>query len=153
MATYSQSSNPPLGMGLAAVILGSVGVLLFLLPILGTPLGIVGLAFGVLGFLMAIRGGQAGLRWPVAGIVVSGLALGIGVVIALAPTGYLPKPTPHAVQKHVPYRSYVPPPARPEAWSAWDGLTSGRFGLACSRKPTARNASSGYWPPGTSDLG
>ncbi len=113
MATISQSSDPPVGMGLTSVILGSVGVLLFFLPVLGIPLGAVGLAFGIVGLLLAIFGRWTSLRWSVAGIVVSGLALGIGVAIALAPAGFLPNPKGPPAEQSLPDRPYVPPPARP----------------------------------------
>ncbi|MGO8749296.1 MAG: hypothetical protein ACLQNE_25325 [Thermoguttaceae bacterium] len=103
------------------MILGSVGALLFFLPILSIPLGAVGLAFGILGFLMAILGRWTSLRWSVVGIVVSGLALGIGVAIALAPYGYLQNPPPPPVWHNVPDRPYVPPPARPGALSLGAG--------------------------------
>ena len=94
------------------MILGSVGVLLFFMPVLGIPLGAVGLAFGIVGLLMAILGWTS-LRWAVVGIVVSGLALGIGIAIALAPAGFLPNPKGPPVEQSVPDRHYVPPPARP----------------------------------------
>ena len=113
MATISPSSDPPVGMGLTSVILGSVGALLFFLPVLGIPLGAVGLAFGIVGLLMAILGGWTSLRWSVAGIVVSGLALGIGIAIALAPAGFLPNPKGPPAEQSMPDRPYVPPPARP----------------------------------------
>jgi membrane associated rhomboid family serine protease len=113
MAANSTSSDPPLGMGLTSVILGSVGSLLFFLPVLGIPLGAVGLAFGVVGILAAIVGRWTSLRWSVAGIVVSAMALGIGVAIAMAPAGFLPSPKGPPVEQGVPDRPYVPPPARP----------------------------------------
>ena len=72
-----RAADPPTGMGLTAVILGSVGALLFFLPVLGIPLGAAGLAFGIAGLLMAILGRWTSLRWSVAGIVVSALALGV----------------------------------------------------------------------------
>ena len=84
MAASSPSSDPPVGLGLSSVILGAVGGLLFFLPVLSIPLGVVGLALGAIGFLAAIFCGCTSLRWSVVGIVVSGLALGIAVVIALA---------------------------------------------------------------------
>jgi hypothetical protein len=113
MSTLSPLSDPPVGTGLTSVLLGSVGVLLFFMPVLGIPLGAVGLAFGILGLLMAVCGGWTSLRWSVVGIVVSGLALGIGIAIALAPAGVLPNPKGPPVRQSMPDQPYVPPPARP----------------------------------------
>jgi hypothetical protein len=113
MATISQSSDPPVGMGLTSVILGSVGTLLFFLPVLGIPLGAVGLVFGTAGLLAAMLGGWTSLRWSVVGIVVSGLAIGIGIAISLAPAGFLPNPKGPPVEQSVLNQLYVPPPARP----------------------------------------
>jgi hypothetical protein len=118
MSTFSQPSHPPAGIGLTSVILGSVGGLLFFLPILGIPLGALGLAFGVAGLLAALLGRWTSLRWSVVGIVVSGLALGIGVAIAVAPAGYLRVPAAPAAGQNVLDRPYVPPPARPGPWSS-----------------------------------
>jgi hypothetical protein len=113
MGTILQSSDPPAGLGLTSVILGSVGALLFFLPVLGIPLGTVGLAFGIIGLLLAVVGGWTSLRWSVAGIVASGLALGTGIVIALSPGGFLPNPKGPPVRQNAPPRLYVPPPASP----------------------------------------
>ena len=112
MDTILPSSEPPAGLGLTSVILGSVGILLFFLPVLGIPLGALGLAFGLIGLLAAIFGGWTSLRWSVVGVVVSGLALGIGVAIALPPAGVLPSPKGAPVWQSVPDQPYVPPPAR-----------------------------------------
>jgi hypothetical protein len=113
MDNASPSSDPPVGMGLTSVILGSVGTLLFFLPVLGIPLAAVGLVFGTAGLLTAILGGRTSLRWSAAGIMVSGLALGIGVVLSLAPAGFLPSPKGPPAEQSVPDQPYVPPPARP----------------------------------------
>ena len=124
MATISQSAaqanklderaaDPPVGMGLTSVILGSVGTLLFFLPVLGIPLGAVGLFFGIAGLLMALLGRWTSLRWSLAGTVVSGLALGIGIVIGMSPSGFLPNPKGPAIEQELSRQLYVPPPARP----------------------------------------
>ncbi|MGA2257841.1 MAG: hypothetical protein ABSG53_24525 [Thermoguttaceae bacterium] len=115
MGTISPSSDPPVGMGLTSVILGSMAALLFFLPVLGIPLGAMGLVFGIVGLLLALLGGWTSLRWSVVGILVSGLTLGIGIAIALAPAGLLPNPKGPSVRENAPAQPYVPPPARPGA--------------------------------------
>ncbi len=110
MSNISSNSEPQPGMGLASVILGSVGTLLFFLPVLGLPLGAVGLAFGIIGLAMAFFGSQS-LRWCVAGVVVSAVAVGIGFVLNQSPQGFLtPQTAPR--EERVPSELYVPPPAR-----------------------------------------
>jgi hypothetical protein len=113
MSETSPTRDPPLGLGLTSVVLGAVGALLFFLPILSIPLGGIGLLFGLAGILLAIRGGWTGLRWSIAGLVVSAAALSVGIAIAEAPAGYLrSRPIPLNAQP-LPDRPYVPPPARP----------------------------------------
>ena len=102
-------------MGLTSVILGSVGTLLFFLPVLGIPLAAAGLALGFVGLVMAVFGWTS-LRWCVVGIVISVIALGIGVVIGLSPGGFLPNQR-APLEQSVPGEPYVPPPARPGWWS------------------------------------
>ena len=108
------TQDPPLGAGLASVVLGAVGTLLFFLPILSIPLGAVGLVFGLAGLVLAVRGGWAGLRWSIAGLVVSGAALAVGISIAEAPAGYLRSRTIPLNTQPVSVQPYVPPPARPD---------------------------------------
>jgi len=76
------TQDPPIDMGLTSVILGSVSLVLFFLPVLGIPLGGVGLAFGSMGLVLALRNGGASFRWSLAGIALCGLALGVGITIA-----------------------------------------------------------------------
>ncbi len=116
MTLTDNLNDPPLGLGPTSVALGVVGLLLLFLPVLSVPLGAIGLAFGLAGLLLALFGGWASLRWSIAGIALSGLALAIAVAIAEAAAGPLPsRPAPpetQAVAEHV----YVPPPARPYGW-------------------------------------
>jgi hypothetical protein len=113
MTKPPSAHDRPLGMGLTSVVLGAVGLLLFFLPVLGIPLGCVGVAFGAVGVLMAIFGGWTSLRWSAAGLVVSTLALGMGLSIAQAPEGYVPTRRVPLNTETVPEHSYIPPPARP----------------------------------------
>jgi hypothetical protein len=111
MAASSPSSDPPDGLGVISVVLGSLGTLLFFLPILGIPLGIVGLALGGVGLVLALIGGWTSLRWSAAGIVLSCVALGIGVIITQAANTSLEDLTAPSAVQHTP--AHVSPPARP----------------------------------------
>jgi hypothetical protein len=113
MTTSPATQDPPLGIGLTSVVLGSVGLALFFLPVLGIPLGGLGLAFGTLGLATAFWCGWASLRWSIAGIAISALALAIGIAIADAPAGYLPTRSVPLDTQPVPSRPYVPPPEKP----------------------------------------
>ena len=114
MTTTSPSCQRPVGLGLLSAVLGSVGLVLFFLPVLSIPLGAAGLACGIVGFLVAVFSCWSSPRWSVAGIVVSATAFGIGIMIWLAPIHYSQEPPPANVRPMVPdYRPYVPPPARP----------------------------------------
>ena len=49
MSSRSESNAPPLGLGVASVVLGVISTLLFFLPILATPIALIGLALAVVG--------------------------------------------------------------------------------------------------------
>lgn len=102
-----------MGLGLTSVILGSIGLVLFIVPVIGIPISVAGLLVGMMGILVAFLGGTASLRLSVAGIVLSGCGSVIIWAIALAPGGYF---RPRAVFPSLPpsiERPYVPPPAAP----------------------------------------
>ena len=104
---------PPLALGMASIVLGTIGLALFLLPILGISLGACGLLLGTADLVFAAFGHRSRLRWALVGVVVSSVAVGTGLAIAFAPLGYEPS---HAVPRPwqtPPDRPYVPPPARP----------------------------------------
>jgi hypothetical protein len=113
MSESSATRDPPLGMGLAAVVFGTVGMLLFFLPVLSIPLGGIGVVFGLVGIGLALRRSWTSLRWAIVGLVVSGSALTVGIAIAEAPAGYLRSRAIPLNTQPVPERAYVPPPARP----------------------------------------
>jgi Na+/H+ antiporter NhaD/arsenite permease-like protein len=102
--------SPPLAFGILSFVLGMIGFLLFFLPILGAPISGVGLVAGILGCVIAGATARESLRWAVAGVAISVLALGTNLAIAYAPRGYTPPPLGPA-HESVPDRPYVPPPA------------------------------------------
>ncbi|HEX3654198.1 MAG TPA: hypothetical protein VHV55_00250 [Pirellulales bacterium] len=104
--------SPPLALGLMAVILGSVGSLLFFLPILGAPLSAIGLVIGLAGFAKGIGRDVEGVRWSLGGIVVCVMGLTINVAVDYAPEGYIEDRSVPPMWQTAPDRPYVPPPAQ-----------------------------------------
>jgi hypothetical protein len=113
MSKISATREPPLGAGLTSLVLGAVGAMFFFLPILSIPLGGTGVLFGLAGIGLALRGDWTCLRWAIAGLVVSGAALTVGVGIVAAPAGYLRSRAIPLNTRPTADRAYVPPPARP----------------------------------------
>src|SRR4051794_19371924 len=87
-AVLGRASFPPLGLGLSSVILGAIGMVLFLVPIIGISISFAGIVIGITGIVIAFLGGAASLRLSVVGVLLSGCALVIISAIALAPSGY-----------------------------------------------------------------
>lgn len=110
MTNAPKTHDVALGMGLASAVLGTVGLLLFFLPILSIPIESAGMVLGLVGFLFAIFGDWTGLRWSIAGIAVCGLALAFSVAIAVAPAAYVPTPIVPLDTQPVPSHPYIPPP-------------------------------------------
>jgi hypothetical protein len=104
-----QSSNPQPAVGLASFVLGMIGMILFFLPILGAPISGVGMIAGIVGCFMAGATNRAHLRWAVAGVVLSALALFVTLAVQYSPSGYQSSPT-GPPNEPVPDRPYVPPP-------------------------------------------
>jgi hypothetical protein len=102
--------------GLASLVLGTVGLLLFFLPILSIPLAGTGLLIGLFALLTAVLGGRTSLRWSVLGTTLCILTLAADLTIALAPVNSMAQEThPHSWQE--PLRPiYVAPPADPRLW-------------------------------------
>jgi hypothetical protein len=110
---YFSEKFPLIGLGMSSVVLGVIGMMLFFLPILGVPLSAVALCFGIAGAVTALFTPGSNLRWSVAGVAVSCLALGINLAILYAPEGYLPGRKVPQMWQLPPDRPFVPPPARP----------------------------------------
>lgn len=113
MRKSSYLQNPPLILGLISVVLGTVGLLMFFMPILGIPLSEAALLLSLVGLAFAPLGTWPGIRWSIRGIALSALALAVGLAIAQAPSGSLPSRWIPLDTQRVPDRPYIPPPARP----------------------------------------
>jgi len=98
-----------IGLGLASTVLGTIGLLLFFLPILGIPISGAGLVLGFLSFLGSRFKGSA------VGIAVCTLALAINLAIAYSPAGSMNRSMNNRSAMEAwptkPYQPYVPPPA------------------------------------------
>jgi hypothetical protein len=105
--------RPLLGLGMTSVVLGTIGMFLFFLPILGIPLSAFGLLFGIIGFCVALPEWGSSVRWSLGGIAMSSLALAINIAIAYAPEGYLPGRKVPQLWRPVQDTPYVSPPAPP----------------------------------------
>src|SRR5438105_2687081 len=105
------ADSPAIGPGMASLVLGTIALILFFLPILGVPISAFGLLFGVIGFVMAMLGGRLTLRWSVAGLAMSALALSVNLAVNHAPARLLPQRDVPKQWQPVPDRPFVPPPA------------------------------------------
>ena len=109
MHSQTHFSLPALGM--ASLVLGVIALLLGFLPVLGIPLSACGIVLGAVGFVAALFVGGSNLRWGLAGLTVSCLALTVNLALAYAPGGYLPDQNVPKPWEAVPDRPYVPPPS------------------------------------------
>ena len=107
--------TPLPALGMASLVLGVIGLILAFLPILAAPLSACGIVLGIIGVITAFAVPGTYLRWAVAGLVTSILALGVDVALSLAPgaQGEVPTPRSPAMWQSPPDRPTVPPPARP----------------------------------------
>src|SRR6478672_2315837 len=84
---------PPVGLGLASVVLGAIGLMLFVLPILAIPISACGLVAGGIGVIAAKYSKLIDGRLALAGAGVCLLAIGVELAIAYAPSGDWGQPT------------------------------------------------------------
>jgi hypothetical protein len=112
MSHFAETYRPLTGLGMTSLVLGTIGLMLFFLPILGIPISVLGLFFGLVGVGGALFRPGVSLRWGLGGIGMSALALALNIGIVFAPAGYIPtggqQPPPW---RAVPDRPHVPPPA------------------------------------------
>lgn len=111
MRSLTAPHTPLLALGMASLVLGIIALVLGFLPVLGVPLSAFGLVFGLVGLVAALVAPGTSLRWSVAGLTVSILALGVNLAINKAPDSSLPE-RPAPLWQEVPDRPFVAPPAR-----------------------------------------
>jgi hypothetical protein len=114
--TPSYLTRSPLpALGMASLVLGVISLILSLLPVLGAPLGACGIVFGIIGVVAAYSVPGTYLRWAVAGLVTSILAVGVNLAIQGAPAahGEVPKTRQPPQWQPTPSQPYVPPPGHP----------------------------------------
>lgn len=102
---------PPVGLGLASVVLGAIGLMLFVLPILAVPISGCGLVAGCIGVIAAKYSKAIDGRLALAGAVVCALAIGVELAIAYAPSGDWGQPADPSTPSPLMPRPYVAPPA------------------------------------------
>lgn len=75
------------GVGVAGTVVGILAILFVWIPFCGIgaiPLAVIGLLLGIIGTVMAVTSRRTTLTFPVAAGIVSGLALAIGILNAVA---------------------------------------------------------------------
>jgi hypothetical protein len=95
---------------MSSLVLATVGLMLALFPVLGVPLSAFALLLGLLGLLVNWHRGGVLLRWTLAGVALSCLALAVNVAITYAPHGYKQQPDVPKEWEPPPQRPYVSPP-------------------------------------------
>jgi hypothetical protein len=106
-----QSRTPLLAFGMASLVLGFLGTLLFFLPILGVPIALCGFICGMIGLISALLRPDPSLRWALGGIALSLIALGVDLALMYAPDGYHLTPRQPSPWQPPRDRPYVAPPA------------------------------------------
>jgi hypothetical protein len=110
MATSPHVRIPPVSWDVISVILAAIGLVMFLVPVLGIPVSCAGAVAGAIG-LYTSRTGATGVRMSFAGLVIGVFAATIELTIMFGPINYLEEETVVPAVRPVPARPYVPPPA------------------------------------------
>jgi len=111
MSHSSRHRLPPIGLGLASVVLGAIGLMLFVLPVLAAPISGCGAILGLCGTVASLGGQRADLRLSTAGVAVCAASFAIDLAIQYAPGGYLGWPADSQIVEPGFKRPYMPPPA------------------------------------------
>jgi hypothetical protein len=113
MWNLPEPRQPLVSFGMTSLVLGSIGLLLFFLPVLGIPIAVMGMLFGMIALLEALYSVSSNLRWSLGGLGLCSLALLVNVALAYAPWGYIPSRNVPPPWEPPPGKPYISPPARP----------------------------------------
>ena len=108
-----RQSVPPIALGLASVVLATISVLLFFLPVLALPIATCGLVLAIVAAVSTIWRQDESLRWALTGLCGSLAAIGMGLAINFAPVGEEPRPDVPPLWQLPPAAPFVAPPAPP----------------------------------------
>jgi hypothetical protein len=113
MSELRPAPLPPFGLGMTALVLGTIGLMLFFLPVLGIPISGLGLVMGLIALVLAPFVKTIPVSWAAAGVAACALALVVNFAVYIAPLGYIKNRPPPDPWHAPPDRPYIPPPARP----------------------------------------
>jgi hypothetical protein len=103
---------PLLGLGMASLVLGTIGMMLFFMPVLGIPICASALLLGLIALIISMFQARGiSLRWSLVGIGTSALALSINIAIAYAPVAEPGRRIVPRLWRMAPGIRYAPPPA------------------------------------------
>jgi hypothetical protein len=111
MSHSSRHRLPPIGLGLASVVLGAIGLMLFVLPVLAAPVSGCGAILGLCGIVASLGRQRTDLQLSTAGVAMCAVSFAIDIAIQYAPGGYLGRPADSQIIEPGVKRPYVPPPA------------------------------------------
>ncbi|HEY4310292.1 MAG TPA: hypothetical protein VGN12_12650 [Pirellulales bacterium] len=113
MASAANRKVPQVAVGITSIVLGMIGLALFFLPILGTTIGACGVICGIAGIGMGWAGYHNELRSACVGLLLSSVAVTLGLAINYAPIAYEPSNAVPRLWQAPMENRFVPPPARP----------------------------------------
>jgi hypothetical protein len=90
VAPREEDFAPSMEWGIASTCLGSIALMLVILPILSIPFSACGLLAGLGGIVRGVYRGKVGLRWSIIGSALSASVLLIGIMLVNAPVGETP---------------------------------------------------------------
>jgi hypothetical protein len=110
MNTLPATPAPVVGLGMTALVVGTVSLMFSIFPVLGIPLAALGFVFGIVGLFFALPRGGPELRWSLAGIGMCATSLTVNLAITFAAGTHALTPDVPQSWQEVPNRPYVPPP-------------------------------------------